>query len=414
MRVIGMDIHRSFAQVSILESGQVIKELRIELERERLLQFARTLRREDEVVIEVTGNSAAVERLMRPYVKRVIVANPRLVRAIACARVKTDKIDATILAWLQASGYLPEVWIADEDTLRRRRQTTERMGVLEQLVRLKGRVHAILHANLIPQYKGHLFGKAGKKWLNSLPLPDEERAILARLIEELERVSSQLAELDKRIAREALDDVRARRLMTIPGIGPVVAATVLASIGDVSRFSSPEKLSSYFGLTPKVKQSGSRPPRHGRISKQGNVAAPKMLVEAAWSAKTAPGPLRAFFVRVQKARGAPAAAVATARKLAVMIWHVLASETEYVYARPAFTAMKLRKVALWAGVPREYGKAGPGRDYWIEEIRHREMAYVERAERAYERMVAAWKKGRRRLPRPEPESVRPRSKAPRP
>ena len=77
----------------------------------------------------MTGNSAAVERLMRPYVKRVIVANPRLVRAIACARVKTDKIDATILAKLQASGYLPEVWVADEDTLRRRRQTTEERSI---------------------------------------------------------------------------------------------------------------------------------------------------------------------------------------------------------------------------------------------------------------------------------------------
>ena len=74
-----------------------------------------------------------------------------------------------------------------------------------------------------------------------------------------------------------------------------------------------------------------------------------------------------------------------------MIWHVLTSGQDYAFARPAFTAMKLRKVALKAGAPREYGKAGPGRDYWIAEIRHREMDYVERAERAYERMVDAWR-----------------------
>lgn len=171
----------------------------------------------------------------------------------------------------------------------------------------------------------------------------------------------------------------------------MVALTVLASIGDVSRFKTPQKLSSYFGLTPKVRQSGDGPARHGRISKQGNSAARRMLVEAAWSAKAAPGPLRAFFTRIQKKRGSGAAAVATARKLAVMIWHVLSSEQDYAFARPAFTAMKLRKVALKAGAPREYGKAGPGRDYWIAEIRHREMDYVERAERAYERMVAAWR-----------------------
>lgn len=391
MRVIGMDIHRSFAQVAILEGGRITKELRVDLVRHRLIAFARKLCRDDEVVIEATGNSNAVERLLRPYVKHIAIANPRLVRAIAYACVKTDKIDARVLAELYASGFLPSIWIADDDTLRRRRQTTERMGVLDQAVRLKSRIHAILHGNLIPKYEGHLFGKAGQAWLDGLALPNEERAILDRLIEELERINRQLAELDKTIANEALEDPRARHLMTIPGVGTIVASTVLASIGDIKRFASPDKLASYFGLTPKIRQSGDQPARHGRISKQGNAAACKMLVEAAWSAKTAPGPLRAFFVRVQKKSGAGAAAVATARKLTVLIWHILTDDADYAFARPAFTAMKLRKAALKAGAPREYGKAGPGHDYWIKDIRHREMEYVERAERAYELMVAAWK-----------------------
>jgi len=391
MRIVGMDIHRSFAQVAILEDGRITDDRRVELVHHRLVAFARTLSIEDEVVIEATGNSAAVERVLRPYVKRVLVANSRMVRAIAYARVKTDKIDATILAKLHASGFLPEVWVADDETQRRRRQISERMAVLDQMVRVKGRVQAILHANLIPKYEGHLFGKTGRKWLDGLPLPEDERAILRRLLPELERITKQLAELDKAMAQQALADPRAVRLMTIPGISSVVASTVLASIGDISRFPSPDKLSSYFGLTPKIRQSGDRPARHGRISKQGNAAARKMLVEAAWSAKTAPGPLRAFFKRIQVKRGAPAAAVATARKLAIIIWHILTGDREYAFARPAFTAMKLRKVALKAGARREYGKAGPGRDYWIKEIRRKEMEYVERAEQAYERMVAAWR-----------------------
>ena len=400
MKIIGMDIHRSFAQVAMLENGKVIQQLRVELTHEPLVAFAKTLSLEDEVVIEVTGNSAAVERLMRPHVKRVVVANPRLVRAIAYARVKTDKIDAATLARLHAAGFVPEVWVADEDTHSRRRQAAERAGVLAQLVRIKGRMKAILHANLIAPYKGHLFGKTGQRWLNSLPLPDEERGILRRLTAELERVSAQLAEIDEALAQQTLADPRALKLMTISGIGSVVASVVLASIGDIARFPSPDKLSSYFGLTPRVRQSGEHLARHGRISKQGNVDARKMLVEAAWSAKTAPGPLRAFFNRVQKKRGAPAAAVATARKLAVMIWHVLSSGKEYAYARPSFTAMKLRKVELTAGAARAYGKAGAARDYWIKEIRDREAGYVARAEQAYERMVAAWK------PKPEKFAAR--------
>jgi transposase len=391
VRIVGMDIHRSFAQVAVLEDGRVIRQLRLDLVHGPIVEFARTLDLGDEVVLEATGNSAAVERLVRPYVRRVVVANSRLVRAIAYARVKTDKIDAAVLARLHAAGFLPEVWVADEATLDRRRQIAERMAVLEQLVRTKGRIQSILHTNLIPRYKGHLFGKAGRKWLEGLPLPPGERALLERLAGELERVSAQLAELDRAVAQQALDDPRARRLMTIPGVSSVVASTVLASIGDVSRFETPQKLSSYFGLAPKVRQSGDQPARHGRISKQGNGAVRRMLVEAAWSAKAAPGPLRAFFVRVQKKRGAATAAVATARKLAVLVWHVLTKGQDYAFARPAFTAMKLRKVALKAGAPREYGKAGPGRDYWVREIRQREMDYVERAERAYERMVEAWR-----------------------
>ena len=153
MAIIGMDIHRSFAQAAFLQDGQIKREQRVELVHDRLVKFARTLSVEDEVVIEATGNSAAVERILRPFVKRVIVANPRMVRAIAYARVKTDKIDAAILAKFHAGGFLPEVWVADDDTQRQRRQTAERMGVLEQVVRTKGRIHAILHANLIPKYR---------------------------------------------------------------------------------------------------------------------------------------------------------------------------------------------------------------------------------------------------------------------
>jgi transposase len=391
MRVVGMDIHRSFAQVAVLDNGNIVHERRLELIRDRFLKFATSLRKDDEVVIEATGNSTAVERLLRPYVKRVIVANSRLVKAIAWARVKSDKVDAATLAKLHAGGLLPEVWVADDKTTVRRRQIAERMGVLAQLVRTKGRIQAILHANLIPKYEGHLFGPEGRKWLTRLPLAPEERALLGRYVDELERVSAQLADLDKEFARQSLDDPRALRLMTIPGVSSVVASTILASIGDIRRFPTPEKLSSYFGLTPRIRQSGDHPARHGRITRQGNSDARRMLVEAAWSAKLAPGPLRAFFTRIQKKRGAPAAVVATARKLTVMIWHVLSSEQDYAYARPSFTAMKLRRVALKAGAARAYGKAGPGRDYWIKEIRDREAQYVESAERAYERMVAAWK-----------------------
>jgi transposase len=116
-----MDIHRSFAQVAFLEGGVIKEERRLELTRDAVLAFAQTLRPDDEVVLEATGNTAAVVRLVRPHVGKVAIANPVQLRAIAYARVKTDKIDAAMLARIQASGFLPEVWIADEATLEQRR-----------------------------------------------------------------------------------------------------------------------------------------------------------------------------------------------------------------------------------------------------------------------------------------------------
>lgn len=391
MRVIGLDVHRSFAQVAILAGTEIVEERRLDLEHDAVVAFGRTLETDDEVVLEATGNTAAIVRLLKPFAARVVVANPLQVRAIAHARVKTDKVDAAILAKLHASGFLPEVWSADDETLAQRRLVSERAALVRAVRRVKSRIHAVLHANLIPKYAGHLFGKGGRSWLAKVPLPESERALLGRQVDDLDRLNSQLQILDRQLARTALDDPRARKLMTVAGINSIVATAVLASIGDIKRFQSPEKLASYFGLTPRVRQSGDRAAFHGRITKHGNATARTMLVEAAWSAASVPGPLRAFFIRIRARKGGCAAAVATARKMAVLIWHLLTKEKPYAWARPAFVAMKMRKLELKAGAPRAYGKAGPGRDYWIKEIRRREMELVAQAEEAYSRTVEAWK-----------------------
>jgi transposase len=109
----------------------------------------------------------------------------------------------------------------------------------------------------------------------------------------------------------------------------VVALAIVAAIGDAGRFEQSQKLVSYLGLNPSVRQSGLGPAYHGRITKQGRRHARGMLVEATWAAARAPGPLRAFFLRVRASRGQHVAAVATARKLAVIIWHLLRKGESY-------------------------------------------------------------------------------------
>lgn len=392
MRVIGLDIHRSFAVSAILENGQLRTGERVVLERNAVVAFAKSLRPDDEVVVEATGNTAAVVRLISPHVARVAIANPIQVRAIAWAKVKTDKIDAGVLAKLHASGFLPEVWSADDDTQALRHLVAERVAVVTGMTRVKNRIHAVLHANLIPPYKGNLFSKGGRRWLAEQPLPEDQGRAVARQLNLFDQLAADLATFDAALARRALADPRAERLMTVGGINAVVAVSLLAAIGDVSRFSSPEKLVSYIGLNPSVRQSGDRPAVHGRITKQGRAHARAMLVEAAWAIAAGPGPLRAFFVRIRERRGQQVAAVATARKLAVLAWHLLTKDEDYTWARPALVAWKRRKLELQAGEPSRRGgsKPGPASEYSLRAVRDRERQWPGMAEEEYRRFANAW------------------------
>lgn len=369
MRVIGMDIHRVFAEAVALLDGKATRLGRVDMRRDRLEEFARTaLTHDDHVVVEATGNAATVAEVLAPHVGRVVIANPKQVRLIAHAKIKTDGIDAAVLAKLYASGFLPEVWVPDERTGALRRQVSRRTQLVRQRTRIKNIVQSILHAHLVPPCPhADLFGASGRAWLAAQALPEDERLA---------------------VERHALDDGAVRRLMTIPGIDMVVGVGLAAAIGDVARFASAEKLVAYLGLNPSVRQSGEGPARHGRIAKQGRGHARGMLVEAAWAAARSPGPFRAFFRRISARRGQHVAAVATARKLAVLAWRLLTRGEDYAWARPALQARKQRSLELRAGQPPRRAQRGAAYDYNIKGIRERRPA--EGAEAAYRRLTDRW------------------------
>jgi transposase len=391
-RVIGMDIHRTFAEVVFWEDGKLRPGGRVSMTRAGLEGFGRSVGKEDEVVIEATGNAMAVVRVLSPYVARVIVANPLQVKAIAHAHVKTDKIDAGVLASLRAADFLPEIWLPDADTERLRRLVARRNQVVRHRTQIKNEVHAILHAHLIPPCPhADLFGRLGRNWLAGQVMPDDERGAIERHLRELDRLGEDLGVLDRDIAQTAVDDPAVKRLLTITGVNLIAAAGLVAAIGDVRRFPEPQKLVSYVGLNPRVRQSGLGLAQHGRISKRGRSHARAMLVEAAWAASKAPGPLRAFFLRIRARRGHQVAAVAVARKLAVLCWHLLIKGADYQWARPALVANKLRAMELKAGQPARKGsKRGSAYSYNIKVLRDREIELARHAEQAYDRFVSQW------------------------
>ena len=392
-RVIGIDIHRTFGEVVIWEDGRLRNFGRVDMTRTALEGLGGKLLPTDEVVIEATGNSMAVSRVLSPFVQRVVIANPLQVKAIAHAHVKTDKVDAGTLANLFAAGFLPEIWTPDAETERKRRLTARRYQVVRHRTRIKNEVHAILHAHLVPKCPhSDLFNRRGRGWLTRQALPDDEREAIGRHLRELDRLAEDLAVLDREIAEGALDDGAVKRLMTITGVNLTVATGVMAAVGDISRFDSPGKLVSYLGLNPRVRQSGLGAAHHGRISKAGRSHARAMLVEAAWAVARAPGPLHAFFVRIRARRGHQIAAVAVARKLAVLCWHVLTKDQDYLWARPALVANKTRAMELQAGKPQKKGnRRGPAYAYNVKALRDQEQQLAQQAERNYARFVDRWR-----------------------
>jgi transposase len=237
-----------------------------------------------------------------------------------------------------------------------------------------------------------LFSGVGRAWLSRQTFPDDERIAIERHLRELDRLGEDLAVLDTAIAGSALANPAIKRLITITGVNVTVAAGLVAAIGDIRRFASPQKLVSYVGLNPRVRQSGLGAAHHGRISKVGRSHARAMLVEAAWAAAKAPGPLHAFFVRIRAKRGHQIAAVALARKLTVLCWHLLTKDVDYLWARPALIANKVRSMELQAGRPQKKGnRRGPAYAYNVKELRDQEMGVARRAEAAYEHFVGQWR-----------------------
>jgi transposase len=390
MRGFGLDVHRDFCEVAIAADGGVRSAGRVATRVAALEVFAQSLAPGDVVALEATAGSDRIVSILQRDGVRVVVANARRLRSIADAKAKTDRLDARALARLLVSGLLDEVWTPDERSRTLRRLTSRRERVVRARTRAKNEVHGVLGRNLCDRPPVvHLFSKAGRRWLATLALPVDERLTLDGCLRQIDFLDAEIAQLDAEIARQALAWPEVLRLMTVPGVNVQTAATFMASVGDIHRFSSPRKLVSYLGLDPRVRQSGNAAARHGRISKAGASEPRHMLGEVAWKVARTPGPLRAFFERVRARRGPQIAATATARKLVVLFWHLLTREQDYAFGRPAMTRNKIRQLELLAGAPRQKGRKGVAGNKSTA-VFEAERELSRQAEAAYRRLVNDW------------------------
>jgi transposase len=150
--------------------------------------------------------------------------------------------------------------------------------------------------------------------------------IVGEDVELLGFINRQIGGLDKELTKIALEDAQSKRLMTIPGVGPVSAVAVSCWIGEIARFSNAKKLASYFGLAPRVRQSE----RHGHITKEGNRMVRSLVIQAALvHTRRGKGPSRKHYLGVLRRRGKQIARVAVANKMLGAIFHMMKEQIDY-------------------------------------------------------------------------------------
>lgn len=373
MRFVGLDVHKRVVQACVLnDDGSQSSMLRFSLSAASLLEFAKSqLGKDCAVALEATTNTWAIVDVLEPYCQRVVVSNPMRTKLIASAKVKTDRVDAKVLAQLLRVEYLPEVWQPDAATRADRTLASRRSALTRQSITLKNRLHSVLHQRLI-QAPQDLFGKAGRRWLAEVELPAIVRGEIDTLLRLLDALGLEQAQVQTEVDRRgfASDDIKL--LMSLPGVDVTIAQALVAAIGSIARFDAPGCLAAYFGLVPSVHQSAEHT-YHGRITKQGNTNARWLLTQAAQVAARHPGPLGLQFARLARRKSRNVAVTALARKLAVLVWHLLTKREPYRYAIPAVVEGKLarlrvtqqpqRKVGPLPGTPRPstYGSGSRSR-----------------------------------------------------
>lgn len=351
---VGLDVHKNLCYATIVgEKGEVVGQRKFLNTREGVSQFVGELSLSDSVVMEATSHWQYIYDALEEVGISVCLSHPLKTRAIAEARIKTDKIDSEILAQLLRTDFLPRAYVPPKHVRSLRTIVRYRATLNRVRVEVKNRIHGLLAKRGVRHEFSDLFGKQGCEFLRELRLCEVDQLILASELRHLEFLDQELDSITRHIAGlcATIEDVRL--LVTIPGVDYYSALVILSEIGSVERFSSAKKLCSYSGLVPSVHSSGNTL-YHGRITKQGSRWLRWILVQVAHVAVRREGMLRDFYLRLARRKGEKVAIVACARKLLAWIYHMLTCKEPYREERRELTSYKLRRMERLAGLAKPY------------------------------------------------------------
>jgi transposase len=348
-RFIGLDIHKEyFVAVGVNPQREVVfgpqKVSNYQLDN----WILRYLTTEDAVVLEMTTNTYLFYDSLLPYVHSVLAVHPPNVNLVTNAQVKTDQKAALALAQLHAVGMLTGVWIPPNHIRDLRALIAQR----EKMVRLstiaKNRLHALLHRKhlILPEKP---FAPEQRAWWESLPLSATERFLVHSDLDTLEFAQKQVEQIMACLKEQSAQDEQIPFLIQLPGVALLSAITIVAAIGDITRFPSAKKLVGYAGLGTRVHDSGMTH-SNGRITKTGRKDLRRVMVNAANHAVEHHPHWKEVFERMEPHLGRSKAIVAIARKLLVAVWHVLTKRVSDRFADPGMVASAFFQHAYKVGV----------------------------------------------------------------
>jgi transposase len=288
----------------------------------KLAAFCRWLRPEDELAVEVTGNTRLFTEAVSPHLKRVVVVNPQQFKVISSSVKKTDGNDARNLALFLSKDLLPEVRMKDKAHAEMASLAQTRDKLVKLRTALKNKINNILSAHGINLKKESLSSNKGLEAVLGMPLGDVVDVELRVLVEQIRSLNSSVAELEKAMKDQGPKLPGYKSLKSIKGIGDVSAGILLSVIGDVNDFGDPGKLAAYFGIVPRVSNSNETE-RTGRITKRGSKLGRTTLVQCGLIAIRYSAYLRSHYERVKARRGTGKAIIALARKFLNTIYYTL-------------------------------------------------------------------------------------------
>jgi len=330
MRYVGVDICKWKCRAAVMDGdGSIIEEFTFPNDAEGIHDLASRLTTEDRVVMESTGSvwSTLYNNLDERKIP-VTLANPLKTKAIASARIKTDKVDARILAHLLRSDLVAECYVPPKELREIRALVRHRVSLVRARAAVKNRVHALLDEHGLRCEYSDMFGKGGSEWLRELELGSLDRLMLDNHLEHVGSLDAQIGRVDEEIRRRASLDEDVRLLLSLTGVDVYTALLIRSEIGDISRFPDYKRLISWAGLAPSLHQSGTVE-IHGGITRQGSRMLRWIMVEAARSAVRHDDRMRAFYERVKHRRGDGKAVVAVACKMLKVIWFMLTRREVY-------------------------------------------------------------------------------------